>query len=98
MLPGGDLSMTTEIAMTLNESVKEAKAWDSTFTEIRPEPGQWRFVPEGIRYEQQLIRMAEDDRIRLFNKIGAPGNYLKDHPWSLQAEVLAEHAKKGDFG
>lgn len=83
---------------TVDELVAASAGWDAEFSEIRLNPHDLRFQPDGILYSGEVIRMDQSARTRAFNRIGAPSSYFEAHSPELQAAALGEHAALGDFG
>src|SRR5579871_2453770 len=84
--------------MALSGLVAASAAWDAEFSETRLNADDLQFVPEGVRYGEQFVRMDQTGRTRLLNNIGAPGRYFERHNPAFQAAALTEHAALGDFG
>lgn len=84
--------------LTLSGLVSASAEWDAEFSEIRLNPDDLRFQPDGILYSGEVIRMDQSARTRAFNRIGAPSSYFEAHSPELQAAALGEHAALGDFG
>jgi hypothetical protein len=81
----------------LSQLVPAAKAFGAKFSKNRVDIQELRFDQEGVIYKGRLYRMNQDRRTRLFDKLGAPGKYLKLLPAKLQADALAFHADSGKF-
>lgn len=92
------MNSPTVSPMTINALVAAAETWDAAFTEIPVNPQELEFKPDGVMCGGALFRTDQESRKRLFDKIGAPGQYLAKHSSGLQAAALAEHSARGDFG
>jgi hypothetical protein len=96
----GPLRFMTDdnMPMTLSTLITASANWDAEFSEIRLNPDDLRFQPDGILYRGEVIRLDQSARTRAFNRIGAPNSYLEKHTPQFQAAALSEHATRGDFG
>lgn len=88
----------TATPTTVNELFDAAAGWDAEFSEIRLNPADLHFQPDGILYRGEVIRLDQPARTQAFKRIGAPGWYLEKLSPEFQAAALAEHAAHGDFG
>jgi hypothetical protein len=94
----GPSASSFSVGSTLLQLLPDAKALEAKYSKNRVDIDDLRFDQEGVIYDGRLIRMNQKRRTRLFNKLGAPGNYLQDLPARLQADALAFHADSGKFG
>jgi Domain of unknown function (DUF932) len=83
---------------TLNDLVSSAALWDAEFSELALEGDGLEFDPNGVVHKGTLIPIDKASRTQLFNKFGAPGDYLERHSPELQAAILTELAALGKFG
>ena len=92
--------MSSQVAspITMRTLIAVSEGWDNELTEIPITAAQLHFDIDGIPHDGELIRIAQETRTRLFEKIGAPARYLEKHTPRFQATALAEHAGRGDFG
>jgi len=71
--------------------IVESEDWDTEVLEIPMDADQLHFNVDGIPQPNgELIRMDQASRTRLFNKLGAPAGYLKEHSSQFQTTALAE--------
>jgi hypothetical protein len=82
---------------SLSALIGDLAAPEATLIE-RPLTTELKFSEAGLLHEGQTFPIDEHGMRRLCDQAHAPAWYLEKLSPALQADVLSEHARRGDFG
>jgi Domain of unknown function (DUF932) len=82
---------------SLTELAAQSAAKDAEFSTVRHDSDELVFTPKGVE-SGELLTIDDAARARIYAQAGAPARYLAGRSPELQAQVLTEHARSGDFG
>jgi len=82
----------------LQELIQTARRSEVDIEQSVVKPEELVFDPEGLWLRGKRFPLDQSTRSRLFQKVGAPGWYLRKHGARFQMAALTEHLNRGDFG
>lgn len=76
-----------------------APAWDAEFSETGTmSVDHLRLTEDSLTFDKSRVPLNQAGRNRLFNKVGAPAEYLSSRSTDVQIVALGDHLQQGDFG